>query len=104
MVAPGFHDAHQHLAWFGLSLAELDLRVPTLDALYAAVAERAATLGPDEWVVGAGYDENKLGGHPDRDALDRAAGGRRVWMKHTSGHMCVVNGPLLADLGIAARR
>jgi predicted amidohydrolase YtcJ len=101
VVAPGFHDAHQHLAWFGLSLAELDLRVPTLEDLYAAVASRAGTLGPDEWVVGAGYDENKLGGHPDRDALDRAAGGRRVWMKHTSGHMCVVNGPVLADLGLA---
>ena len=101
VVAPGFHDAHQHLAWFGLSLAELDLRVPSLDDLYDAVAERAATLGPDEWVVGAGYDENKLGAHPDRDALDRAAGGRRVWLKHTSGHMCTINGPLLADLGIA---
>ena len=101
VVVPGFHDAHNHMAWFGLSLAEVDLRVPTLEALYDAVAARAATLGPEEWVVGAGYDENKLGAHPDRDALDRAAGGRRVWLKHTSGHMCTVNGPLLADLGLA---
>ena len=101
VVMPGFHDAHNHMAWFGLSLAEVDLRVPTLEALYDAVAARAATLGPEEWVVGAGYDENKLGAHPDRDALDRAAGGRRVWLKHTSGHMCTVNGPLLADLGLA---
>ena len=101
VVAPGFHDAHQHLAWFGLSLAEVDLRLPSLDDVYAAVAERAAGLGPDEWVVGAGYDENKLGAHPDRDALDRAAGGRRVWLKHTSGHMCVVSSAVLADLGLA---
>ncbi len=101
VVVPGFHDAHNHMAWFGLSLAEVDLRVPTLEALYDAVAARAATLGPEDWVVGAGYDENKLGAHPDRDALDRAAGGRRVWLKHTSGHMCTVNGPLLADLGLA---
>ena len=101
VVAPGFHDAHQHLAWFGLSLAEVDLRLPTLEDVYAAVAERAAGLGPDEWVVGAGYDENKLGAHPDRDALDRAAGGRRVWLKHTSGHMCVVSSAVLAELGLA---
>ncbi|MFC6345640.1 amidohydrolase family protein, partial [Nocardioides hankookensis] len=72
-----------------------------LDALYDAVAARAAELPPGEWVVGAGYDENKIGGHPTRDALDRAAPGRNVWLRHTSGHMCVVNGPLLAELGIA---
>ena len=101
VVTPGFHDAHNHMAWYGLSLAEVDLRVPTLDALYAAVADRAATTPEGAWIVGAGYDENKLGGHPDRDALDRAAPGRRVWLKHTSGHMCLVNGPLLADLGLA---
>ncbi|MDN4163827.1 hypothetical protein, partial [Nocardioides abyssi] len=50
---------------------------------------------------GAGYDENKIGAHPDRDALDRAAGGRRVWLKHTTGHMCVVSSAVLADLGLA---
>lgn len=101
VVAPGFHDAHNHMAWFGLSLAEVDLRVPTLADLYDAVAARAATLGPDEWVVGAGYDENKLGAHPTREALDRAAGGRPVWLKHTSGHMCTVSSAVLAELGLA---
>lgn len=101
VVVPGFHDAHNHMAWHGLALAEVDLRVPSLDHLYEAVAARAATLGPDEWVVGSGYDENKIGAHPDRDALDRAAGGRRVWLKHTSGHMCVVSSAVLADLGLA---
>ncbi|HTW14138.1 MAG TPA: amidohydrolase [Nocardioides sp.] len=101
VVAPGFHDAHNHMAWYGLSLAEVDLRVPTLEALYDAVAERAAQLGPGEWVVGAGYDENKLGGHPTREALDRTASGRPVWLKHTSGHMCTVSSAVLAELGIA---
>lgn len=103
VVTPGFHDAHNHMAWFGLSLAELDLRVPGLDALYDAVAARHAELPEGAWLVGSGYDENKIGGHPDRDALDRAAPGRRVWLKHTSGHMCVVNGPLLGELGLAER-
>jgi predicted amidohydrolase YtcJ len=101
VVTPGFHDAHNHMAWYGLSLDEVDLRVPTLDALYDAVAARAATAPEGAWIVGAGYDENKLGVHPDRDVLDRVAPGRRVWLKHTSGHMCVVNGLLLDDLGLA---
>ncbi|MCR3749119.1 amidohydrolase [Lentzea californiensis] len=98
-VAPGFHDAHNHMAWFGLTLSEVDCRVTSLDALYAAV-----DAAPDgEWVVGFGYDQNKCGGHPTRDGLDRVARGRKVWIKHASGHMCVVNTPVLRELGIAER-
>jgi predicted amidohydrolase YtcJ len=102
-LLPGFHDAHNHMTGFGMSLAEVDLSSPpvaSLDELYAAIARRAATTAPGDWVVGAGYDQNKLGAHPHRDALDRAAPGRRVWLRHTSGHMCVVNGLVLADLGL----
>jgi hypothetical protein len=104
-LAPGFHDAHNHMVWFGLSLAEVDLRSPgigSLDELYAAVARRAEQAAPGEWLVGSGYDQNKIGAHPDRDTLDRVAPGRRVWLRHASGHMCVVNSPVLADLGMAA--
>ncbi|ANH39706.1 N-substituted formamide deformylase precursor [Nocardioides dokdonensis FR1436] len=101
VVAPGFHDAHNHMAWFGQSLEELDLRLPTLEALYDAVARRARELPEGAWVIGAGYDENKIGAHPTRDGLDRAAGGRRVWLRHTSGHMCVASSALLDDLGLA---
>jgi predicted amidohydrolase YtcJ len=105
-VLPGFHDAHNHMAWFGLTLGEIDLRsttVGSLDDLYAAVASRAEQTDPGGWVVGSGYDQNKIGAHPERNALDRAAPGRRVWLRHTSGHMCVVNSPVLADLGMDAR-
>ena len=105
-VLPGFHDAHNHMIGFGMSLGEVDIGSPpvgSLDELYAAIARRADTTAPGEWVIGSGYDQNKLGGHhPDRDALDRAAPGRRVWLRHTSGHMCVVNSLVLTDLGIDA--
>ena len=103
-VLPGFHDAHNHMIGFGMSLGEVDIGSPpvgSLDELYAAIARRAQTTAPGEWVIGSGYDQNKVGGHhPDRDALDRAAPGCRVWLRHTSGHMCVVNSLVLADLGI----
>ena len=104
-VLPGFHDAHNHMVGFGMSLAEVDLRsaaAGSLDELYAAIARRAETTAPGDWVIGAGYDQNRLGAHPNRDALDRAAPGRRVWLRHTSGHMCVVNSPVLAALGLDA--
>jgi predicted amidohydrolase YtcJ len=101
-LIPGFHDAHNHMIGFGLTLTEVDLRVTSLDELYARVAERAGTTPEGEWVVGSGYDQTKTGAHPHRDVLDHIAPGRRVWLKHTSGHMCVVNSAVLEDLGIDA--
>jgi predicted amidohydrolase YtcJ len=100
-VVPGVADAHNHMAWFGQSLDELDLSgTATLEALYDAVAARARTLPSDAWVVGAGYDDTVMGGHPHRTSLDRAAGGRPVWLKHRSGHMCAVSSQVLAAAGV----
>lgn len=94
-VFPGFHDAHCHTTGFGVSLSELDLSTPpitSLDDLYRAVGERARSTKPGGWVIGAGYDQNKLGGrHPDLRRLDEVGLGHPVWLKHTSSHMCVVN-------------
>lgn len=101
-LVPGFHDAHNHMLAFGLSLAEVDLRTGSLDELYDRIAARAAAVPAGEWIIGVGYDQNKTGAHPHRDALDRIAPGHRVWLKHTSGHMCAVNSLVLRDLGIDA--
>ncbi|WP_102158819.1 amidohydrolase [Zhihengliuella halotolerans] len=105
---PGFHDAHHHISLTGARLAALDLRpskVGSLEALYDAVAHHAATLGPDEWVRGSGYDQNALGGeHPTADALDRAAAGRPVLLEHVSAHMLVANTRALELAGFPDRR
>jgi predicted amidohydrolase YtcJ len=102
-VWPGFHDAHCHTAAFGLGLSELNLSSPPIESLtdlYDAVRAAATPLGPRDWVIGSGYDQNKLGGsHPWRQPLDEAAGGRPVWLKHTSGHMCVANSAVLDMIG-----
>jgi predicted amidohydrolase YtcJ len=101
-LIPGFHDAHNHMAGFGLSLSEVDLRAGRLDQLYARIQARAATLPAGAWIIGAGYDQTRTGAHPHRDELDQVAPGHRVWLKHTSGHMCVVNSLVLRDLGLDA--
>ncbi|MEJ2865910.1 amidohydrolase [Actinomycetospora flava] len=100
-VVPGFDDAHQHTAWFGQSLAEIPLGGLTdLDAVYDAVATRAAQLPDGAFVVGSGYDDVALGGSPDRRALDRAGGGRPVWLKHRSAHVCAVSTAVLERAGV----
>ena len=103
-VVPGFNDAHNHMAQFGMSLSELPLKSPplrTLDELYDAVAARVAEQPTGSWIIGSGYDQNKLGGqHPQREQLDRIAPDHKVWLKHTSAHMCVVNGRVLREIGL----
>ncbi|WP_409184823.1 amidohydrolase [Amycolatopsis sp. VS8301801F10] len=103
-VAPGFHDAHNHMAWFGMGLDDVPLSdCRSVDEVYDAVARRAAELPAGSWVVGSGYDQNKLAGgeHPDRHGLDRAAPGMLVRLKHTSGHMTLVNSAVLDQLDLA---
>jgi predicted amidohydrolase YtcJ len=100
-VVPGLGDAHNHMAWFGQTLGEIDLSgAADLDEVYDAVAQRAAGLAPDAFVVGAGYDDVRLGGSPHHAALDRAAGGRPVRLQHRSGHVCAGSTEALRRAGI----
>ena len=102
-VIPGLHDAHYHLSLYGQALASLDVSpdaAGTLDELYDLVAERAAQLPADSWVLGVGYEASKLGGHPDPDALDRSAGGRPVWLVQASYHGGVAGRSALRRMGI----
>lgn len=105
-VLPGFHDAHHHVMLTGNRLASLRLRpdsVSSLDELYDAVAAFAAERAEGAFVIGAGYDQNSLGGHPTADRLDRIAGGRPVILEHVSGHMLVMNTAAFERAGYPGR-
>ena len=104
-VLPGFNDAHNHMASFGMQLQMVPLRsakAATVDDIVAAMHQRAGTQEAGTWVKGAGYDDNKLPGgrHPTRWDLDRASTDHLLFARHTSGHMCVVNSRVLELLGI----
>lgn len=103
-VVPGFNDIHAHSVWFGLGLMEANLgSVTSLEDVYRIIGEAAATLAPEEWVIASGFSPLLLGGQqPDRDRLDEAAAGRPVWIKHSSGHACTLNGVALARVAQGA--
>src|SRR4029078_8429204 len=68
-VVPGFHDAHNHMPSFGMGLGQVPLASPpiaSVDDILRAIKARAATQPPRTWVIGGGYDQNKLaeGRHP----------------------------------------
>ena len=104
-VVPGFNDAHNHMASFGLQLQMVSLKYPTVQTIsdiQQALKERAATQKTETWGMGAGYDNNKLpdGRHPTCWDLNEVSGKHFVYIRHTSGHMCVVNSKALELIGI----
>jgi len=96
-VVPGFNDVHAHSVWFGLGLTEANLSsARSLGEVYRAVADVANGLPAGAWVIASGFSPLLLGGRqPDRDRLDAVADGRPVWIKHSSGHACTLNGVAL---------
>src|SRR5260370_22036256 len=81
-VVPGFHDAHNHMPSFGMGLADVPLASPpvgSVEDILRAVKARAATLPSGAWIVGGGYDPNKLaGGRHPRDAQPNAPAPHRL--------------------------
>jgi predicted amidohydrolase YtcJ len=104
VIVPGFHDAHCHTTSFGLGLVLLDLSgVQGAAAILDAVAAYASGLDEEDWVIGTGYGAGlPLGEHLTREELDRAAGGRPVWLTHFTGHLCVVSSAALDAAGVTA--
>ncbi len=92
VLVPGFYDAHNHMAAFGRLLTEIDAGpMRSLAELYDAIGERARTLPEDSWIIGSGYDQARLGGHPSRVMLDAVAPGRRVLVNHRTTHMLIAS-------------
>ena len=75
---------------FGLSLTEVDLRRPdgASTSFTPRVAARAAATPAGEWIIGAGYDQNKLGAPPaPRRAGPGGAGPPGLAQAHLRPHV-----------------
>lgn len=95
-VVPGFNDAHNHMQAFGAGLNEVALqpdRVRSVEEIVSVIGARAESTPEGVWVIGTGYDDNKLAErrHPTRYELDAVSQDNPVLLNHTSGHFCVVN-------------
>ncbi len=99
-LMPGFIDSHLHLLGHGLLLERLDLRqARSRDELVDLVRERATQLPPGAWVLGGGWDEERLGGLPRRDWLDRAAPDHPVLLARHCYHVTAANSAALRLAG-----
>jgi predicted amidohydrolase YtcJ len=101
LVTPAFVDAHVHCTDTGITLLGLDLTgTRSREDVLGAVARHAAGLPGDAVVVGHGWDESGWADQrpPTATELDRAAGGRAVYLSQASVHSAVVSSPLLAGV------
>ncbi len=104
-MIPGFSESHNHMISYGLTLATIDVRFPTVHSIaeiVALVAKRVAETPAGQWIKANGYDDNKLDErrHPSRYDLDAIAPDHPVIVVNGSGHMCVANSFALNLAGI----
>ncbi|ALU40158.1 amidohydrolase [Kocuria flava] len=101
LLAPAFVDSHVHVTETALALSTLDLSgAGGLQELLDAVAAAAGT--GTGVLLGSGWDES---GWPERRApraeeLERAAGGREVYLTRVDVHSGVVSTGLAHRLGL----
>jgi predicted amidohydrolase YtcJ len=104
-VVPGFIDAHHHLMTLGFWMSQIDCRFPAVESvtdIVRAVGQRTAQTPAGEWILGRGYDDNKLAErrHITRWDLDAVSPHHPVMIRNVSGHMSVVNSAALALAGV----
>ncbi len=99
LVAPGFVDSHVHLTETGIALDGLQLAgVRSAAELLDAVAAAAG----DGTVLGHGWDETRWDDPalPTREELERASGGRHVYLSRVDVHSSLVSSSLAAVAGV----
>lgn len=103
-VLPGFNDVHCHTTWFGLSLTEIDLSAEhNMNDVYAALRSGVASQPEGTWVIAAGFNHHAFGGrYPDITTLDAMAPRHPIFIRHNSGHACIVNSLALGLAGFEA--
>src|SRR5438128_12524546 len=104
-VLPGLHDSHIHLLNYGMLLRTLDLsRSRSIEEIKRRVAKWTTARRPDSWVLGRGWDDERLREHryPTRDDLDHA-NSNPVFLKRICGHVAVANSAALSVAGIDSR-
>lgn len=88
-VIPGLIDAHGHVMNLGDALMSADLvGTRSVAEVVARLQAFAATLPPDAWLIGRGWDQNLWPGQqfPTAADLDTAFPDRAVWLERVDNH------------------
>ncbi|MBB6403049.1 amidohydrolase [Arthrobacter sp. AZCC_0090] len=103
LLAPGFVDSHMHLTETGIASDAPQLAgVRSARELLDVVARAAKSLGAAGTVLGHGWDESTWQDStlPTLEQLERAAGGRKVYLARVDAHSGLASSSLVSDAGL----
>lgn len=110
-VMPGFIEGHGHFSGLGSSLINLNfLKSKSWNEIVQAVAEKAKSVKPGEWITGRGWHQEKWiepldqqeQGYPYHDLLSEVSPDHPVLLRHASGHSLFANKKAMELAGISA--
>ena len=101
VAIPGFADSHIHLLGYGMLTRTLNLSgARTIHEIQSMLEKAASTKLKDQWILGRGWDQEKLREHryPDRSDIDIVA--NPVFLRRICGHVAVANSAALTAAGV----
>lgn len=103
-VLPGLIDSHIHAGWTGMAEMAVHLfDVQALDALFAALRERAAHTPPGSLIVAMNFEWRFVAERrwPTQPELDAVTTSHPIVFLHRTGHEILANHVALAEIGAA---
>ncbi len=111
VLTPGFIEGHGHLMGVGYNELNLNLAdVRSYDEIIERVKGAVARAEPGEWIVGAGWHQDKwdtkpdilVKGFPVHKALSEVSPDNPVFLRHASGHAAFANAKAMEVSGVNA--
>lgn len=103
-LLPGFCDSHIHLLSYGLMMRQVQLyEAQSIKEIQDLVRKAAKGKSASDWIVGRGWDQEKLeeSRYPDKRDLDTVTQ-NPVYLRRVCGHIGVLNSAALASAEITA--
>jgi len=101
VALPGLSDSHIHLMGLGMLMRMLDLSVSrSILEIQKMLAKAASTKQRDEWILGRGWDQEKLRErrYPNRSDVDIVP--NPLFLRRICGHIAVANSSAFSKAGI----
>lgn len=98
---PGLADSHVHLLGYGMMLRTLNLSsARSILDIQEMLTKDASTKRENEWILGRGWDQEKLRErrYPERSDIDIVA--NPVFLRRICGHVAVANSAALTIAGV----
>lgn len=102
-VLPGLTDAHVHLGMHGMKLDMLDFTdMRSKEEMLRAIARRAETTPPGEWILGLNWNENEFleAAPPHISELDAVTDRHPVFLTRTCFHAFLGNSEAFRRAGV----